>query len=659
MPKAFTLGNGKILICFDKYAQVRDFYFPRVGLENHVSGHHVHRIGIWADGSMKWFEDPSWNISMTCNIDTGTCDVTAVNNGLKVLVTLNDIIYNEENIFVRKVTVKNLQDNDREIKMFFAQQFQISESRRGDTAYYDPRCRALIHYKGSRVFLINTQYGTKSFDDYTTGLFEIEGKEGSHLDALDGQLSKNPIEHGSADSVLGMTLEISGRGSETFHYWIAAAKSISEVRELNTYVLKKTPDHLMTTTKDYWNAWVNRKNFSFHGLSDEIQHLFKQSLLIVRSHEDESGAIIASGDSDMLQHGRDTYSYMWPRDGAFAALALARAGSLSSARRFFEFCNRVISDEGYFMHKYLADGSLGSSWHPWIRDGKPELPIQEDETASVLYALWEYYRFSKDLEFIESIYSSLIESAADFLIHYTYRDTNLPYPSYDLWEEKYGVSTYTCSAVYGALMAAANFAKLLGKHGAEKRYLSSAEKIKKAIIKYLYCDDINMFCKLTQIEGNKINHDKTIDMSSFYGIFQFGVLDVFDPKMQKCIQTIEKELCLHNNITGVPRYVGDKYYRINDDAPSNPWFITTLWLAQFYIKEAKSEKDLKVVKACFDWVQKYSLPSGILSEQLNPFTGEQVSSAPLTWSHATFVTTVIDYLEKLEKLGICDASNTV
>ena len=39
------------------------------------------------------------------------------------------------------------------------------------------------------------------------------------------------------------------------------------------------------------------------------------------------------------------------------------------------------------MHKYRPDKSLGSSWHPWVRNGKPELPIQEDETALVIYAL--------------------------------------------------------------------------------------------------------------------------------------------------------------------------------------------------------------------------------------------------------------------------------
>ena len=46
-------------------------------------------------------------------------------------------------------------------------------------------------------------------------------------------------------------------------------------------------------------------------------------------------------DSDTLQHGKDTYAYVWPRDAAYAALALDRAGDTNVAERFFTFMNDV------------------------------------------------------------------------------------------------------------------------------------------------------------------------------------------------------------------------------------------------------------------------------------------------------------------------------
>ena len=311
------------------------------------------------------------------------------------------------------------------------------------------------------------------------------------------------------------------------------------------------------------------------------------------------------------------------------------------------------------MHKYRPDRSLGSSWHPWIRDGKPELPIQEDETALVLIALWEHYSITKDVEFIEQLYNSLIMRAADFMVSFSYRETGLPYASYDLWEEKYGISTFTCSAVYGALMAAAKFAKLLGKNKSAALYESAALKMRDAIVKHLYDEDQGVFVKLLSMNGNSITYDRTLDISSFYGLYKFGVVEPNDPKLQRMLTAITKRLGALSRIGGFPRYEEDGYYRTASDAPPNPWFITTLWIAQYHLKNAKTPKEVEKAKEIISWVVDHALESGVLSEQLDPFTGEQLSAAPLTWSHAEFVVTIIDYLDKLEEMGVCKACNPV
>ena len=142
-------------------------------------------------------------------------------------------------------------------------------------------------------------------------------------------------------------------------------------------------------------------------------------------------------------------------------------------------------------------------------------------------------------------------------------------------------------------------------------------------------------------------------MSSIYAIYKFGLLDIDDERLEHAVKAAEDRLWCKTDVGGIARYVGDNYYRTSDAVPGNPWFITTLWLPQFYLLRAQSEKDLAKPKENFKWVAKYALPSGILSEQINPYTGEQVSAAPLTWSHAEFVSSIILYLEKLEELGIC------
>jgi len=108
-------------------------------------------------------------------------------------------------------------------------------------------------------------------------------------------------------------------------------------------------------------------------------------------------------------------------------------------------------------------------------------------------------------------------------------------------------------------------------------------------------------------------------------------------------------------VGGIARYEGDVYRSSGGNIPGNPWFITTLWLTQYYIEHLKSEQEFPNIVRKFTWVTDHALPSGVLSEQINPYTGEQISPAPLIWSHSEYVITIIRYLEKLEEIGICKA----
>jgi GH15 family glucan-1,4-alpha-glucosidase len=655
MARALTIGNGNILVGIDERAQVRDFYFPYVGHANHVSGasgSYVHRIGVWVDGSVTWLSDSSWNITVECVHQGIEQYFIATNEACGVSLTIKQAVHNEHNVFVRNITITNDRDTARDIRIFFGQEFRISESRRGDTAFYDPRVHSVVHYKGHDAFLIHATINGASFDDYSVGLFGIEGREGTYADASDGVLSKNAIEHGSVDSVIGLKAQIDAHGCADVYYWIAAATSIHDVHELHGLLLTETPERIMQSAWNYWHAWSEKEAYDLSPLSKDIVRLYKQSLMIIRTHADNRGGIIASSDSDMLNQGRDTYSYVWPRDAAISAHALDRAHYVDTSAHFFSFVAPLFEKQGYLMHKYRVDGMLGSSWHPWMRDGHAELPIQEDETALVVYMLGKHYERAKDLEFIESLYNVCIEPAADFMAGYIDEMTGLPSGSYDLWEEKYGTSTYTASAVYGALNVASDLASILGKRSAAQTYRARAQSIKEGILGYLYDADSGMFLKLIRHDGTTLIQDKVFDMSSFHGILFFNVLDPFDQRITRAYESIRDRLFIRTSDGrgGYVRYEGDAYYRMNDSASSNPWCITTLWMAQYYIKVAKTRSDLEPALEILNTMHAWALMSGILPEQIEPTTCSHRSASPLVWSHSEFVITVQEYLEKYHKL---------
>lgn len=653
MARAVTIGNGNLLVGLDHRGQVRDLYFPFVGQTNHVSGasgNFVHRIGVHVDGATSWLDDSAWQVTIASNESTSVGSFFAVNHSIGISLSSTDAVHNEHNAFLRHITVTNDLMRDREVKVFFAQQFRIMESRRGDTAFFDPRVGAVVHYKGTNSFLVNAFVGTKQFKEYNIGLFGIEGREGTYLDANDGMLECNPIEHGSVDSVIGVTCELSAKTSCPIHYWIACGESIPEVHTLDELIIKETPERLISSTEAYWHAWVEKEGRDLSALPQPLQILYKRSLIIMRVHTDNRGGIIASSDTDMLHHGRDTYSYVWPRDAALIAYAFDTAGYTDTTQRFFNFISECLEPGGYLMHKYSTDGSLGSSWHPWMRDGKPRLPIQEDETATTLVMLWRHYELHRDLEFIESLYNPFIEPATKFLCEYIEPTTGLPQPSYDLWEEKYGSSTYTAASVYGALMAAAKFATLLGKDHDARSYQAIAQRIQTAIHTYLFDDSKGMFIKHVLVnEDNELEYDTTLDVSSFFGPVLFDVFDVEDEHIKRSIKTVEEQLSIKGNSKGFVRYEGDGYYRMHDAGSPNPWVITTLWVAQYYIKRARSKDDMARALELLEWTCSHATHAGVLAEQMHPDTRAQLSTAPLVWSHAEYVLTVNTYLEKLSE----------
>lgn len=652
MARAVTIGNGNLLVGIDSVGQVRDLYFPFVGHPNHVSGasgNHRHRVGVFVDGMFSWLSHEEWNIAIGADDETGIGGLTATNERLGVRLQSLDGVHNEQDIFLRCVTVENLKDQERDIKVFFSQQFHISESSRGDTGYYDPRVSAIVHYKGRVTLLVNARADGKQFSEYNIGLFGIEGKEGTYLDAEDGVLSGNPIEHGSVDSVLACLVSVPPREKREIEYWIVCADSIPQAHTLDEYVLNETPRRLLDSTKAYWKAWTSKEDTDLSLFSSELQTLYHRSLIIVRVHTDNRGGIIASSDTDMLHHGRDTYSYVWPRDGALIARALDAAGYADPVKQFFRFIERCQEPDGYLMHKYRSDGVLGSSWHSWLHHGEPRLPIQEDETALLIYALWDHYERNRDLEFIESLYNSFIEPAAQFMVEYIEPSTGLPQASFDLWEEKYDTSTFTSAATVGGLLAASRFASLLGKESDARSYQVVAERMQAAILEHLYDEGLEMFVKHVEHDADGVlQYDKTVDSSSFYGIVLFDICPLEDERVRKSFATIQERLQVQADSQGFMRYEHDTYYTMQELGTPNPWVITTLWMAQYYIKIAEDIDDLAPAYELLEWTCSHATGAGVLAEQMHPHTREHLSTAPLVWSHAEFVYTMLEYQKRYE-----------
>jgi GH15 family glucan-1,4-alpha-glucosidase len=282
-------------------------------------------------------------------------------------------------------------------------------------------------------------------------------------------------------------------------------------------------------------------------------------------------------------------------------------------------------------------------------DGKAVLPIQQDETALVLWALRQHFLIYRDVELIKDLYTPLIIQPARWMLEH--RDHHgLPRPSWDLWEERRGIHTFTVAATIGGLQAAADFARDMGALDHSAEFQEGADRMRGALMRNLWVRDRHRFARMAlPMDDGSYRLDMTTDAAN-YALFAFGALPAEHPAVIAEMQAIRERLWVRTAVGGVARYERDYYQQVerNDTqrVPGNPWAICTLWLAQHTIAAAKTLDDLRPALECLEWCRGRALPSGVLAEQFHPHTGEPISVSPLTWSHATLMTTLMQYLLK-------------
>src|SRR5215213_24975 len=216
MPRDIPVGNGRFLVTFDHQYQVRDIYFPHVGQENHA-GAGPCRFGVYTDvpgkhrSRLYWTSEDGWTIRQRSLRDTLTSSVSLDHRELRLAMYCNDVVDFHRPIHIRKIKVKNLEPHERVVKLMHHQDFNMMGTKVGDTAYFDPELKSIVHYRAKRYLMV-TFYGPapagspagaigpQGIDEYATGTAGFHGAEGTWRDAEDGHLQGNPIAQGAVDS---------------------------------------------------------------------------------------------------------------------------------------------------------------------------------------------------------------------------------------------------------------------------------------------------------------------------------------------------------------------------------------------------------------------------------------------------------------------------
>ena len=422
---------------------------------------------------------------------------------------------------------------------------------------------------------------------------------------------------------------------------VAIKKELADIRKLDENKEEQS-------VEKYWKKYVkNHINIDLKPETSEYNKKFnkiyqRSILLFPLLINQQTGGISATVEIDENRTECGRYCYCWPRDAVFVTKALDQIKMTKEAEKFYKvFCKNTQSKNGMWEQRFFTDCKLAPCWG-----------YQIDETASVIYGLYEHYKVVKDAKFLKDTYK-MCENATKFLINYldnilgikdksdvvkneiekTYHteDRNKLPVSYDLWEMNEGIHLYSLAAIYGAFQAMKKIHEILKPefepnnrlkveaiNKLEAKVILYQEEIKKYILANLYDTETKAFLRNQS--------DKKTDISQLGIVVPF---ELFLPKEKKVLNTVEKiNMTLRTYTGGYLRFEQDHYRSGN-----SPWPVATLWMGMYYQKAGEKNK----AKECIEFVVNTANKHGFLGEQVDNNTMSPNWANGLAWSHAMFI----------------------
>lgn len=380
------------------------------------------------------------------------------------------------------------------------------------------------------------------------------------------------------------------------------------------------------TKKEKWQKLITGKQVvdeETYKKYEQMKNIYTRSILLfpLLSNK-ETGGISAALEVDEERDKCGRYSYCWPRDAVFVTKALDILKMHEETEKFYTiFSKNTQSKNGMWEQRFYTDGRLAPCWG-----------YQIDETASIVYGVYEHYKQTKDKNFLKQTYPmcqkaivTLGVTIGTFLnvasVPFDTSDEKeifVTHESYDLWEMHEGIHLYSLSAIYSAFNAMSIIEKELDENADTSKLENYAEQIKE------YC--LNNFINKNDNTLKRNNKDNICDISVLGSVVPFEMLD----KNQKEVKnTIEKiNLNLRTYTGGYLRFENDNYIGGN-----NPWPIATLWMALYNIEIGNKEEAIKQI----EFVTQTATEHGFLAEQVDNETMKSKWVIGLGWSHAMYI----------------------
>ena len=638
------IGNKNMIATFTSKGELQRMYFPSKDNRQYINYFHT---GVQInDSDLIYLHDDINNVyKQYYDTDTNVLNTEVTNTYFNLKMVQTDFVMLKENVLVKKYIFLNEGKIDLNTKFYIHSELLSDQNNFVGCKIIDNGMMQYAHdfavstfAKGEKIVKHQIN-GSKE----TIKRCEIQDKDYIGM-SKDASIC---YDIGTIKPQEKKELEICILVDEN--------RNISEMEDEIDRITKIDLNKEYTQTKSYWRKYVKSHNGlnlkePENSYEERIFEIYKRSILLFPLlTNQETGGIIASPEIDENFSKCGRYAYCWPRDAVFMTKAMDIVKMEKETEKFYKnFCKKTQSKNGMWEQRFFTDGKLAPCWG-----------YQVDETASVVYGVYEHYKYVKSEKFLKDNLK-MCEKAVDFLKKYikdwlgidgideirkdvvkeeieeeTKKRTGKEHKyhvSYDLWEMCEGIHLYSIASIYAAFDCMLKIYKELGKNTSNfennrlkeekvqktQRELENLQvELKKYINENLYDEQKKSYVRNAE--------DRKMDISLIGAVTPFNV---FKPKEAKVRNTIECiNMTLRTYTGGYQRFEQDSYMN------GNPWVISNLWMTLYYLQTGEKRK----AKETFDFVIKTVGKHYFLGEQVDNQTLKPNWVIGLGWSHAMFI----------------------
>ncbi|WP_407048464.1 glycoside hydrolase family 15 protein [Methyloraptor flagellatus] len=386
--------------------------------------------------------------------------------------------------------------------------------------------------------------------------------------------------------------------------------------------LAETAKHFEANTEAYWFDWCRNLTIPF-----EWQEQVLRSAITLRlSAYEETGAVVAAMTTSIPEAPNTVrnwdYRACWLRDAYFTVRALNQLGATRTMEGFLAYMRAVIAMEpggdlkpvyGIVPFDPLEEvietalpGYRGMG--PVRRGNAAQEQIQNDVYGAVVLAntQWFYDQRLPDIDKL-ALYremEKLGERAAAVAEH----------PDAGIWEYRGRLRVHTSSVLmcWAAVDRLARIAGVIGLSERARHWSAESRRIRDFIERNCWSDKVGAYTEAAGSDG--------LDASVLL-MADLGYLAADDPRFVSTVEAIERRLMRGGYLLryDLPDDFGD---------PESAFIVCNFWYVQALQAMGRTEQ----ARAVFNSLLKHMNPAGLLSEDLDPRTGELWGNFPQTYS---------------------------